>query len=205
MIRAKCAQALNELVAHTLGTRINYNGAIVQPKFAFFYEGGGPLEFKRTQLALKALKWGADYHLLIDWDHTFPPDALLRLAKHNLPFVAANYPERHGVLKPVAYSAQDETWAGRGLQEVATVGLGFALVKSQVFNAIPKPWFQIRLDDDGRCICGEDANFCNRLRHAGMPIYVDGDLIVGHIAETVLTLEGEGANADSTLPAAGAQ
>ena len=200
-IRAKCAQSLNEMVAHTLGARINYNGAIVQPKFAFLYAGKGPLEYKRMQLARRALEWGADYHLLIDWDHTFPRDALLRLAGHDLPFVAANYPARHETPLPVAVGSS----IGRGVEPVAAVGLGFCLIKSEVFSAAPTPWFQNSFDANGDFLCGEDVHFCNQVRAAGIPIHVDHGLIVGHIAETVLTLGGEDADAGPILPEAGAQ
>ena len=201
MIRAKCAQALNDLVAHTLSCRINYNGAIVQPKFAFLYAGKGPLEYKRTRLAQRALEWGADYQLLIDWDHTFPPDALLRLAGHDLPFVAADYPSRHETRRPVAIGAEGR----HGVEPVAAVGLGFALIKSEVFAAAPKPWFLNSFDENGQFLCGEDIHFCNQVRAAGVPIHVDHGLIIGHIAETVLTLGGEGSNADTVLPATGTE
>jgi hypothetical protein len=192
-VRAKCAQALNELVAHT--------GA----EFTFFYEEAGPLEYKRTRLALRALKSGADFHLLVDWDHTFPPDALLRLARHNLPMVGANYPERHSGGSPTAYRGQDAPARGRGVESVAAIGLGFCLIKPEVFTTTPQPWFRSQISDEGALVCGEDVHFCNQVREAGIPVHVDHDLIVGHIAETVLTLGREDANADSVLPAAGAQ
>lgn len=196
-IRAKCAQALNELVAYSLGQQA------VPLQFRFFYEEAGPLEYKRTRLALRALEWGAELHLLIDWDHTFPPDALLRLARHNLPLVGANYPERHVAGSPTAFRGQDAPATGRGLESVAAVGLGFCLIKPEVFRATPKPWFHSQITDDGRLLCGEDVHFCNQVRTAGIPVHVDHDLPVGHIAETVLTLSGEGINAGSVLPAAG--
>lgn len=189
MIRAKCAKAVNELVAHTLSVRVRYNGEIVQPTFAFFYEEAGTLDYKRARLALNALAWGADYHLLIDWDIIPPPDGFLRLAAHDKPFVAANYMQRHGVLEPAAIRAQDIRASGRGLEAVAAVGLGFALVKPEVFAATPKPWFRSEIDEDGNVRFGEDVHFCNQVRHAGIPVVVDHDLAVGHIAETVLTLE----------------
>jgi hypothetical protein len=203
-IRAACAESLNRLVAHTASARVNYNGAITQPKFEFFYEAAGPLEYKRTRLAHRALEWGADYHLLIDWDHTFPPDALVRLAKHDLPFVAANYPTRHGSRQETALADQGVPATGKGLQEVAAVGLGFALIKPKVFAMTPRPWFASRIDENGELRCGEDIHFCNHVRAAGLPIHVDHDLVVGHIAEVVLTLEG-GANAVSAVASSGAQ
>ena len=181
---------MNGLIAHTLSARINFNGVITQPRLAFLYAGTGSLEYKRTSLALRALEAGANYLLLVDWDHTFPPDALLRLAAHNLPFVAANYLQRHEERVPVAPP-------GQGVQQAPSVGLGFALVKSEVFSVAPKPWFQSHFDDTGRVIIGEDVHFCNQVRAAGIPVCVDHDLQVGHIAEIVLTMES--ANADSVL------
>lgn len=200
MIRARCAEALNELVAHTLGQRITYNGAVVQPQFVFLYEEAGPLEFKRNLLARRALETGADYHLLIDWDHTFPPDAFLRLAQHDVPIVGANYLMRHETREPAAFRAQNERAFGAGLEQAAAIGLGFCLIKAQVFIAIPMPWFQTTFGDDGTSFTGEDVEFCNKAREAGIPVYVDHDLDVGHIAETVLTL-GEGST-DARSPAA---
>lgn len=203
LIRAKCAQSLNGLIAHTLNIRITYNGAITRPQFEFLYEEAGPLEYKRTRLALRALEWGADYLLLIDWDHVFPPDALIRLAAHDKPFVAANYPMRHGSPVATALRSENDRASGRGLQRVSAAGLGFALVKAQVFSTTPQPWFRTHMSEAGELLRGEDVHFCNQVRRAGIPIYVDHDLVVGHIAETVLTLEGGSANADSVLSAAG--
>jgi hypothetical protein len=203
LIRSKCAQALNELVAHTLSKRVNYNGAITQPTFRFFYEEAGTLEYKRTRLALRALEWAADYHLLIDWDHTFPPDALLRLARHNLPLVGTNYPMRQIEDWEPSALRMHERARGRGLEGVAAIGLGFCLIKSHVFNAVEKPWFRTEVGDLGELKCGEDFHFCNQVRRAGIPVYVDHDIIVGHIAERVVTIEREDDNVDSVRPASG--
>lgn len=195
MIRAKCAQALNELIAYSLGQ------SVVPIKFGFFYEEAGPLEYKRTRLAMRALEWGADYHLLIDWDHTFPPDALLRLAQHGKPMVGTNYPTRHaeGV---TAYDLAGEPTTGQGLEMVGATGLGLCLIGREVFEAAAKPWFRTTIHDDGR-FGGEDVHFCQQVRAAGIPVHVDHGLIVGHIAETILTLDGEGASVNVVLPAAG--
>lgn len=179
------------MVAHTLSTAIKYNGAITRPQFGFFYEGMGPLEYKRTQLALKALTWGADYLLLVDWDMVFPPDAFLKLAAHDKPFVAVNYMQRHGERRPSAIAAQDVFVTGSGLQAVAAVGLGLALIKAHVLKKTPRPWFLSHYDDAGNCTIGEDVHFCNQVRAAGGSVFVDHDLAVGHIAETVLTLQRE--------------
>lgn len=189
------------MVAFTMGANITYNGKATRPKFVFLYEGAGPLEYKRTRLALRALKTEADYHLLIDWDHTFPPDALIRLAAHDKPFVAANYPPRHGGKNGTAYAGQDQPAAGRGLQSVAAAGLGFALVNPHVFSRTERPWFQSHIGENGTLDCGEDVHFCNQVRKAGIPVFVDHDLIVGHIAESILTMEG--LNADVDQPSTG--
>lgn len=206
LIRSKCAKALNELVALTAGTTITFNGALTRPEFAFFYADMGPLEYKRTQLALRALQSGANYHLLMDWDHTFPPDALLKLAAHDLPMVGANYLMRDqegGERRPTALSGQDQFITGTGVQQVLGIGLGFCLIKSRVFEATPKPWFQSEISDDGDMVRSEDVHFCNQVRRAGIPIHVDHDLNVKHIAEVELELERENASAETVLPAAG--
>jgi hypothetical protein len=204
-IRAACAGSLNLLVARTMATTINYNGKDVQPEFGFFYEGTGPLEYKRTQLALRASAWGADYHLLLDWDHTFPSDAFLRLAAHDLPVVGANYVMRHGEALPVALIETDKRFRGTGIEPVAAIGLGLCLVKAEVFRLTPRPWFQNHMNDDGELVCGEDVHFCNQVRSAGIPIFLDSSLRVGHIAEVTKHLEEEGDEGHPALPASAAQ
>jgi hypothetical protein len=167
----------------------------------------GPLEFKRAQLVRRGREWGADWLLFVDSDQTFAPDALNRLLRHQKPVVGANYLSRHDPAEPTALDGNNKRiWPARGLQEVAALGLGFCLVHSQVFDRLGDVApFVSTIDSGGGLVCGEDVHFFNLVRAAGIPVFLDHDLNVGHIAEVVRTFSREGANAGSVLSQAGAQ
>lgn len=61
------------------------------------------------------------------------------------------------------------------LQEVDGCGAHFFLVKREVLEAIPYPWFQCTRDS-----AGEDFDFCRKVKKAGFKIYADFGLYTGH-------------------------
>jgi hypothetical protein len=124
--------------------------------------------------------WGATHVLWLDADMTFPPDAALRLLKHDTDVVAANYVTRVAPSRPTArrdgqcVSSLDAT----GLEAVDHVGMGVFLMRTSVVHGIPSPrfWYSTATET-------EDVYFCNLLRKSGHTIYVDHDLSksVGHV------------------------
>lgn len=153
----------------------------------------------RTRLFEWARDWGADYILWLDSDQTFPPQALLQLLAHRLPVVGANYRRRHSEVIPSAVKRDSVgEWqlvittnakaAADELEEVDRIGFGFLLMEMKaVTSALGErlyPLFEIRSLPDGTFI-GEDMLFSDRLRSAGLNIYVDHSvsLWIGHISE----------------------
>lgn len=153
----------------------------------------------RTRLFEWARDWGADYILWLDSDQTFPPQALLRLLKHRMPVVGANYRRRDKKVIPSAVKQSAEgIWQfvhttsvkaqANQLEEVHRMGFGFLLMETRaVVGALGDnihPLFETQSLPDGSFI-GEDALFCDRLRAAGLKIHVDHGLSiwVGHIHE----------------------
>ena len=209
---ARFVASLSALIAETAGMTVTYNGAIVRPKVATLLEDVAGIELKRTRLALRALQMGADYIQWIDSDQTFPPDATIRLAKHDMPIVGCNYPTRRtGEPTAVGLANQRVTTtkalADLGLVEpVGAVGLGFCLMKAPIFNAVPHPWFASEISPKGELTMGEDVHFANQARKVGIETCVDHGLSwqIGHIGEVVrFNSDLEGANADSILPSTG--
>jgi hypothetical protein len=135
----------------------------------------------RERLLDDAVRLCAATHVLwLDADMTFPRDAALRLLKHDLDVVAANYLTRTAHPKPTArrdgqcVSSTDAT----GLEEVDHVGMGVFLMKTSVVANIPSPHFWYSTPTET-----EDVYFCNLLRAAGHTIHIDHDLSkeVGHV------------------------
>lgn len=63
------------------------------------------------------------------------------------------------------------------LQQVGFVGTGCLLVQRRVFDVVQYPWFEHPLPGTG-----EDVLFCDKLRAAGIPVYLDQGIEVGHIS-----------------------
>lgn len=137
----------------------------------------------RETLVESALLAGATHILFLDSDMNFPEDALHRLFSRNEPIVAANYVQRCLPTRPNSitlmgqplYTDEDSS----GLEEVQSVGFGCVLIRAEVFESMPRPWFDTYwfTDDEGnRRMIGEDVYFCHKARHADYKVYVDQDL-----------------------------
>lgn len=151
------------------------------------------IEDARERLVERALAAKADWLLWLDDDHTFPPDALLRLLAHEKPIVGANYPRRsrhriestaHRIEARITQPPKSVplTPKPEGLEPVAFMGFGLLLTKAEIFAKLRRPWFKWGPH-------GEDGYFCEQAIKAGYQPHVDHALSmeVGHIAETVLT------------------
>jgi hypothetical protein len=181
--------------------------ALAGHELEVFNQSSSNLGAARSRLWGDALVWGADYMLCLDADHTFPPDALIRLLRHDVPVVAANYMRRGQVIQPVAAMADgapvwttSEKARGGELEEVDYLGLGFCLIQLRtVDNALRDlarregkssymPLFAFGYTDDARDI-GEEVFFFSNLARAGIKPLVDHTLSweVGHIGEFVMT------------------
>lgn len=130
----------------------------------------------RNRLVADAVNANAEWLLLLDTDHVFPGDTLLRLLAHQKPLVGCNYRRRLGggtIVEPKT-----------GLEQVERLGLGVCLVHRSVFTTVEPLWFQF----EGAK--GEDDYFFDKAAAAGIVAYCDHDLSkeIGHIAETVLLL-----------------
>jgi len=134
-----------------------------------------------------SIRQGATHVLWLDTDMSVPPDAAIRLARHEQPIVACNYVTRDGNRTFTARrdGLRIETTAeSTGLEAVDGVGFGVLLMRLDSLQSVPRPWFRHGLNAyDGDI--GEDLMCCRALRAAGHPIYIDHDLSkeIGHIGQ----------------------
>ena len=132
------------------------------------------------------------HFLWLDADQTFDPDMALHLAKYNLDAVSALYYARSGDLLPVAYMKIDPDGyryyplleIPPTLWKVDAFGFGACLIRREVFEKTPRPWFTFNKG-------GEDFAFCRSAGKAGFEFYVDGAYKIGHIAPGVVIGEAE--------------
>jgi len=107
----------------------------------------------------------------LDSDVVVPPDTLIRLLRHQKPFVSGLYfAKKRGELQPAAWRRRpfelgkellkpefekqrlltEEDFLAlredlKGLQEVDVIGLGCALIEFWIFEKIERPWFAFNL------------------------------------------------------------
>ena len=147
----------------------------------------------REEAAEEVLKQGYDWLFFLDSDMVPPPDIITRLLAHNKPIVSAmafkrDVPHTPCFYKDIQFDGEKaeldipKTWSG-GLEEVAGVGSACILIRREVFEKTPRPWY-FPLP-----VLAEDLAFCKRAKEAGFPIYVDTGITCGHIAQTVVTDE----------------
>ena len=163
----------------------------------------------RNRIAADALNARYDYVMMVDNDIALPPDALRNLLEDDVDICLGYYLNRYArggrrytTLYKLGYGAwemyeDDELSklrdAGEHLIRVRGGGFGCALIRTEVFAQMQFPWFE--WTDDARdeldvpdvYACndafrsgGEDINFCNAVRDAGLAIHADTRVACGH-------------------------
>ena len=131
-----------------------------------------------------------DYIMWVDSDMILPKNTLVRLLSHDKDIVAGVYSYKVlGNKEVVAKRFQDETREeydnltikeikeSSGLIEVDGFGFGCVLTKTSMFDKIPFPWFIYTQD------MGEDIFFCRKAQNEGYKLWLDTDVICGHIGQ----------------------
>lgn len=157
---------------------------------AIMFQVGSLVYEARNKLAKKAIELETDYTMWFDSDMVFEPDTMLRLLKHNKPFISGAYFRRSPPYSLVAFEevdAENRKWKDLALPSEVTkcggVGFGCVLVKTEVlFNVAAKygTWFEPMNN------FGEDLSFCYRARKCGYDLYIDPSITCGHIGHITI-------------------
>lgn len=150
----------------------------------------------RRRIAQDAIDGAFDFVMMVDSDMVVPADALERLRECD-ENVAMGWAVRgtsdegltsviklgtHGYY--ASYYAHEIT-AMSSPFEVKGNGLCCALIRTDVFGRIGRPWFEYRENPGGSCL-GEDYWFCQMCHDAGIRLYVEPKVGCGHIHDRVL-------------------
>jgi len=158
-----------------------------------------PLDLNRNRLVEAGLKLGADFFFFLDADLIFPEGLIPNLVQglfragaevgiySGLYFKKTAPHQPVPSLKNVAGDEQlmNPIWyeADRGPVECDVVGMGAALIRRQVFEAISPPWFEYeRYRKTGEMTVTEEVPFCRKVKAAGFGILADPDLSCGHLS-----------------------
>lgn len=160
---------------------------------------GGLIHRSRNELAKLFLKHEArpDYLLFVDSDMLFKPEALEQLLADGKDIVTGNAFSRQYPAKPVV-GTFDPVKIGKvnimidfqkeALQPVDSCGMAFTLISrramEQVVAAHHRPFNIIFFPDtDGEL--PEDSAFCWRAKEAGLQVWLDSRVQIGHIGDVV--------------------
>lgn len=157
----------------------------------------GVVHHAREELARFALERGDLTHVLwTDDDTLLERDTLLRLLAHKKDFVSATIHMRLPPHNPCIFRWKTELGGfvpaadivGTGLRTIDASGFGCVLQTVESLRKVAEPRFEWgeheRPDGDaskGTFRLGEDMGFTHRLKQAGVELYADTDLILGHL------------------------
>ena len=141
---------------------------------------------QRTWLVREALKRGSTHILMVDSDMFFPIEdgvnPIQRLVSHDKDIIGGWYNFRRLPAEPVGFPRELHTGETEPFK-CDVVGTGFLLVKREVFEKIPEPWFQFGRDKEQQLVYGEDSWFCDQARKVGFDVWADPGLFIKHIGE----------------------
>lgn len=150
-----------------------------------FYSG---LAHENHQRATEEmLAEGGKWIFYVDDDQLLPPDALVKLLSHDRSVVTVNFLSKERPWTPYLFRkiagllVPEALGKARGLRSVDACGLGGVLVRSYVFDRLPRPWFGVTPE-----FRTDDLFFSHVVRAAGFDIICDLDVCASHIIKGVV-------------------
>jgi GT2 family glycosyltransferase len=154
-----------------------------------------PIVLARNRIAKTAIDQKCDYIFWVDDDMVLKPDINIieKLIAHDKDIIAPLFFSRAWPYIPMIFKRRligprfcvyDNIMDyQRGLLKVDGIGFGCVLTKVSIFDKLSKPYFW---NND---IFGEDLYFCEKASQAGLEIYCDTTIEVGHICEPQVAWE----------------
>jgi len=183
-LQPECQQSFMGMVYHCgkdLGAVYDVAVAIITKKEQFR---------ARNHIVDAAIAGDFTWLLMLDDDMVVPDDLVSRLLAHQKDVCGALYYQRGGSYHPVILAReilQDGNWVSRflrqdhpiirdpGLHMVDIIGGGCMLFKVDVFRKLVPPYFWWEHS------MGTDIAICNRLVDAGIDIWCDTSIELGHL------------------------
>jgi hypothetical protein len=163
-------------------------------KHVGFIIGGYPA-YSRNMAVENARELKVSHLMFIDGDQTFPGDGVKRLLEHKKDIVGANYNERRFPLRSTVklMNEQGEMIGGVPIPDTLFkaygLGMGFCLIDMKIFDKMQAPWFdtEVWVNPEGKAELKktEDIFFCEKARAAGIDVWCDPLLQIGHIGQYV--------------------
>lgn len=163
----------------------------------FLFQIGGYVDVNRNAIVDSVVRDDTTHIMFLDADHTFPEDAILKLLKHDKDIVGGNYNTRldpfsgkqgFGPVTKMMVEGEIVSMASDDfpteLFKCYATATGFMMIKTEIFKKLKKPYFDARIDSSGRHFT-EDIDFCMKANDAGIEVWCDPTIQIGHIGSTV--------------------
>jgi len=153
----------------------------------------------RNMFVCTALKEDFDFIFFMDVDMVFPRACLAFMLRHMAqlpteqpPILGGVYCSRSDDHRWHVYQKKDDLWQSMkfplysGFVEADVIGTGCMLLDVNVFKVIKMPWFEYKyVNVDRKKLTydrmSEDFVFCEKVKKAGIPLFVDTDILCGHM------------------------
>jgi len=161
---------------------------LIKPKHYFITVEHVPIDVARNAIVEQFLVDMPDATHLLFWDSDVIPnkDTLWKLFRHSKKIVSALYFQKYPPHRPHLYVRTETgkgfipfvTWQNGQCIEVEGCGMGFCLIRKDVFQLLEPPWYSFK---NG---LGEDFYFCVKAREsANIKTYVDTDAKCMHVTD----------------------
>lgn len=157
---------------------------------------GRPVDDARNGMVRRFLDDDIGFtHLMMIDDDIIPPPNALDMVKHQKAIVSAVlYTWSQGAPLPLimkldesgdAYNQDVEAIGklnrGEKLVSVDATGTGCFIARREVYENLVTNWFRYQYDENGKLILGEDYAFFRKARDLGYSVFIDGQVVCGHI------------------------
>ena len=148
----------------------------------------------RNNAVLEAIKHEVNYIMFIDSDMVFPKEAIAMLISRDKDIIAGKANKRKlppenniKLLNPQNdyYTPAEEELSKEPFLVRGAIGCAFMLIKTSVFHKLNRPWFSYSHLDSIDNFSGEDVYFCRSAQEAGIEVWCDPTITIGHVGEYV--------------------
>lgn len=157
----------------------------------FDYVKGYDCAKARNEIAKKAISGGYEYVLMVDSDIILPKDALDNMLDSPVDVCFGVYPRKTGETELFKEGTLDfqnrytfKEIENMGKFPVKGSGFGCALIRTEVFENIPYPWFEF-ISYENNTFLSEDLAFCMKAA-VRYELIADARVRCGHIKKHVL-------------------
>lgn len=160
-----------------------------------WFQSGGYVDVNRNVIIDEAIKAKSTHLLFIDNDMIFPKEAIMTLLKHDKDIVGGNYNAR---LEPTSKSGGGSTVKGfvdgeivsmvklpKKLFQAYAIPTGFMMIRLDALKAMEKPYFEAWIEQAKNRHWTEDVYFCHLANQAGIKVWCDPTIKIGHVGNAI--------------------